>query len=224
MPQNSLQAPLTRCLQDNNSVTSQGPSRPRELGRRFGSTNAYIDSPREESTHRPTEDIDRTAPAQLSGGPSTSPLCTSCALCSSSPSTLGPSLVTKAANHNMHEPRDTSSHELRSEPRRGRSRVSPFTTETGGKVSHGKQSYSKSTTVPERVPLRLVSSADPPSVSSYILLKGTFLALQLMRTSTTTPNKLRTKYLLRSGRQEQRKSSSTKTSFMIRGCDITELN
>ena len=228
VPQKSLQAPHTRYSQENSGITFSGPSRPRELGCKFGSANAYIDSPHEESTHRRNaEDIDRTAPARLSGGPSAPPWCTPCVLCSSPSFPLGPSLVTKTASHNMHAPWDTSSHEPRPEPRRGRSQASPFTTETGGKVTHGEQSYSKPTVVPERVPLRLehtVSAADPPSFSSHILWKGTILALQLMRTSTTTLSKLRTKYLLRGGQQEQRKSSSTKTSFMIPGWDVIELN
>ena len=192
IPQTSLQAPRTRRLQETNSVTSSGPSRPRELGVKFGSANAHVDSPHEESTHRPNaEDVDRTASLQLSGRTSAPPWSTSCVFCSSSSSPLGPSLVTKTASHNMHAPRDKSSHEPRPEPGRGRSQASPF-------VAHDEQSYSK-LRVAEKVPLRLehtVSDADPPSISSHILWKGTILALQLMRTSTTTLSKLRTKYLL----------------------------
>ena len=145
-PQTSLQAQRTHCSQENNSVTSSGPSRPRELGVKFGSANANVDPPHEESTHGPNaEDIDRIAPVKLSGGTSAPPWSTSCVFCSSSSSPLGPSLVRKTPSHNMHAPRDV------------------------GKVTHYKQSYSKPTVVPERVPLRLdhtVPAADPPSLAA----------------------------------------------------------
>ena len=229
IPQTPLQVSRTRWLQDNSSITSSGHSGPPELRGRFGSTNPDIDSPHKESSHRPNvEDIDFSVPAQLSGGTSAPPWSTSCILCSSSSSPLGPPLVTKTASHNLHTSWDISSHEPRPELGRGRSQVSPFATKTGGKLTHDKQSYSKPTTVPERVPLYLdhtVSAADPPSFNSHIQWKGTILAPQLMRTLTTTLSKPPTKYLLRGGQQEQRKLKSTKTFFMIRpGCDASELN
>ena len=147
IPQTSLQAPRTRCSQETNSVTSSGPSRPRELGVEFGSANAHIvDPPHEESTHGPNaEDVDRTAPVKSSGGTSAPHWGTSCAFCSSSSSPLGPSLVRKAASHSMHAPRDV------------------------GKVTHHKQSYSKPAVIQERVPLRLdhtVPAADLPSLAA----------------------------------------------------------
>jgi hypothetical protein len=128
VPQNSLQVPRTRWLQENSGVTSSGLSRPRELGGGFGLANAHI-----------------------AAGPSAPPWGTSCVSCSSSPSPLGPSVVTKTASHNMCAPL----HEPRPEPGRGRSQASPFITEGGGKVTHDEQSYSKPTIVPKRVPLRL---------------------------------------------------------------------
>jgi hypothetical protein len=141
IPQTSLEEIRTRCLQDTESITSSGPSRQRELGVKFGSANAHVDPPREESTHGPNaKAIDHTAHVQLSGGISSPPWSTSCVFCSSSSSPLGPSLVRKTASHNMHAPRDV------------------------GKVTHYKQSHSKSTVVPEKVPLRLdytVPTADP---------------------------------------------------------------
>jgi hypothetical protein len=233
IPQTSLQVSRPRLLRDNSGIISSGPSGPRELGGRSGSANAHVvvDSPHEENTHTPNadlvEDAGRTTTVQLSGGPSAPSCGTSCVSWSSS-FPLGPSVVMKTASRSIHPPRDVSSHGQQPEHRLGRSKLSPFTTATGEEVTHNEQSYPMPTVVPERVPLRLehtVSAADPPSFSSHILWKGTIPALQLMRTSTMTPSKLRTKYLLRGGQQEQRKSSSMKTSFMIRpGCDVIDMN
>jgi len=222
IPQNYLQAPRTRWLR--HFFETFWATR---TGRQVGSANAHVDSPHEESMHRPdTEDVDHIAPVQLSGGPSAPPWRTSCVSRSSSSSPLGPS--TKTASQNMHAPRDLSSHEPRPEHRRGRFQASPLSIKSGRKVAHNEQSYPKPTVVPERVPLRLdhtVSAADPSSFNSHVLWKGTILAWQLTRTSTTTLSKLQTKYLLRGGQQEQRKSSSMKTSFMIRpGCDVIDMN
>jgi hypothetical protein len=168
IPQTSIQAPCTHCLQETNSVNSLGPSGPEELGGRFGSANAHEDSPHKECTHRPDSgDVDRIAPVRLSGIPSAPPA--SCVSWPSSSSPSGPSLVTKTASHDLHAPWDIFSHEPRPEPGRGRSQASPFTTESRGKVTHDEQSYPKPTALPERVTLRLertVSVADPPPPST----------------------------------------------------------
>jgi hypothetical protein len=170
MPRTSLQAPCTRCLQEANSVTSLGPSGPREPGGMFGSANAHVDSPHEESTQRPNaEDVDRISPVKLSGISSAPPWSTSCVSWSSSSSPSGSSLVTKTASHNMHAPWNKSSHEPRPEPGRGRSHASPFTTVSRGKVTHDEQSYPKPTVLPERVPLHFehtVSAANSPSAAT----------------------------------------------------------
>ena len=155
-PQTSLQVPRTRWLRYF-VETFWAP----KSGMQVGSANAHIDSPHEESMHRPNaDDVDRITPVQLSGRSPATPCGTSCVSCSSSSSPSGPSLVTKTTS-----PRDISSPEPRPEPGRGRSQVSSLSTETGGKVTHSKKTYPKHTVVPERVPLRLdrtIPAADPP--------------------------------------------------------------